>query len=131
MIVRGSTRLKELRKMEEFEKISPQQCVQSKTFLNGGYCCCLVVRGYKCQTLDISVQICIKPIATDIHVSGSILREGAWEKDTVNNVIGAMNKFQDATFLGRQRLHELANEIITFNEILAPTLACTPWWWPP
>ena len=107
MIVRSSTLLKELRRIEEFEPITPQQCVQSKTFQNGQYFYLelefrrILQLLILCQTVDISVKICIKPISTDIHVSGSILREGAWEKDTVNNVITAMNRFQDATFLGR------------------------------
>ena len=37
MIVRSSRILKELRRIEEFEPIAPQQCVQSKTFQNGQY----------------------------------------------------------------------------------------------
>ena len=32
-------------------------------------------------------------------MSGSIKRQGAWELKTVNNVIGAMQEFPDATFL--------------------------------
>ena len=48
-------------------------------------------------------MICIKPISTDIHVSGSIKRDGAWELQTVNNVIKAMQRFPNATFLGGRR----------------------------
>ena len=44
--------------------------------------------------------MCIKPVATDVHVSGMIKNGGAWEFDTVNNVVKAMAKFENATFLG-------------------------------
>ena len=47
----------------------------------------------------LRTTICIKPVARDIHVSGAIEREGAWERDTVNNVISAMEAHPGAVFL--------------------------------
>ena len=85
--------------MEEFVTIEPQECLQSRKFLNGVNVRIQTLPLYRCSYLDITVQICIKPISTDIHVSGSIKREGAWELETVNNVIKAMQKFPEATFL--------------------------------
>ena len=41
---------------------------------------------------------------SDVHVSGQIQREGAWEYETVNNVVIAMRKFERATFLGKDKL---------------------------
>ena len=84
--------------------------------------------------LDISVKICIKPVSSDVHVSGSIKREGAWELQTVNNVIKAMQRFPNATFLGRWAWWWLVmwwSSSGMFDQILAPTWACTPWWSPP
>ena len=43
--------------------------------------------------LDISVKICIKP--------GHSKREPVWHRERVNHVIKAMQRFRDATFLGR------------------------------
>ena len=44
--------------------------------------------------------MCVKPVSTDIHVSGSIVRQGAWEFGTVNNLVKIMTTFPGATFLG-------------------------------
>ena len=43
--------------------------------------------------------MCIKPLNIDRWVSGSIDKEGAWEKDIVNNVIRAMEAYPSAVFL--------------------------------
>ena len=44
--------------------------------------------------------MCVKPVGTDIHVSGGILNSGAWEYDIVNNIVQIMTDFPNATFLG-------------------------------
>ena len=49
--------------------------------------------------LELTTTICIKPLDRDIHVSGNIEREGAWEKEIVNNVIRAMQSYPGAVFL--------------------------------
>ena len=45
--------------------------------------------------------MCVKPVLTDRHISGGILRGGAWEFNIVNNVVKLMSRFQNATFLGK------------------------------
>ena len=45
--------------------------------------------------------MCIKPLSIDITISGGIESQGAWEYNLVNNVVKAMDKFKDASFLGR------------------------------
>ena len=44
--------------------------------------------------------MCIKPLEIDRTISGGIEKEGAWEYNLVNNVVKAMARFADATFLG-------------------------------
>ena len=46
--------------------------------------------------------MCIKPLEVDITISGGIESQGAWEYNMVNTVVKAMDKFKDATFLGRK-----------------------------
>ena len=64
----------------------------------------------------ISTIICIKPFEKghnqeDLVISKAIKKTGAWEKDIVNNVIRAVNKFPDATFLGMT--YEVTEVLIT------------------
>ena len=47
----------------------------------------------------LKTTICIKPVSRDIHVSGTIKREGSWEQDIINNVIRAMEAHPSAVFL--------------------------------
>ena len=91
--------MNELRQSYEFESIEPEECLQSRPFINGAGVGVNVLM-IMSQHSDLTVKICIKPIQSDVHVSGSIKREGAWELETVNNVIRAMQSFPDATFLG-------------------------------
>ena len=106
--------------------------MQSRPFINGAGVGVNVLM-IMSQHSDLTVKICIKPIQSDIHVSGSIKREGAWELETVNNVIRAMQSFPDATFLG-ELIKVKGNEEAPANMFLqtsGPTSGCTPWWWPP
>ena len=48
----------------------------------------------------VNTRMCVKPVSTDVHVSGSIVRQGAWEFGTVNNLVEIMTTFPGATFLG-------------------------------
>ena len=57
---------------------------------------------FHCLYLDITAQICIKPIESDAVISGSIKSGGAWEPHIVNSVITAMKRFPNALFLGEQ-----------------------------
>ena len=91
-----------LRQSYEFESIEPEECLQSRPFINGAGVGVNVLM-IMSQHSDLTVTICIKPIQSDVHVSGSIKREGAWELETVNNVIRAMQSFPDATFLGEYK----------------------------
>ena len=64
----------------------------------------------------ISTIICIKPFETghnqeDPIISKEIKDSGAWEKDIVNNVVRAVKKFPDATFLGMT--YEVTEVLIT------------------
>lgn len=54
---------------------------------------------------DVSTIICIKQFGkgmnqSDTVISKSIKHQGAWEKPIVDNVIRALSKFPEATFLG-------------------------------
>ena len=106
--------------------------MQSRPFINGagfGVNVLMIMS----QHSDLTVKICIKPIQSDVHVSGSIKREGAWELETVNNVIRAMQSFPNATFLG-ELIKSGVNEeapVNMFPQTSGPTSGCTPWWWPP
>ena len=56
--------------------------------------------------VGVSTIICIKPYEdghnlTDQVISKSIKDSGAWEGGIVNSVIRALEKFPDATFLGK------------------------------
>ena len=54
--------------------------------------------------------MCIKPVETDIWVSGAIKAYGSFEYTYVNNVVKAMAKFENATFLGelfREQEHNI------------------------
>ena len=57
--------------------------------------------------------MCIKPLEIDITISGGIESQGAWEFNLVNNVVRAMAKFADATFLGKTNISNSASEEIT------------------
>ena len=59
------------------------------------------------ELAGISTIICIKPseeglseTSVDVVISKSIKETGAYEEHIVNNVIWAMNRFPEATFLG-------------------------------
>ena len=49
----------------------------------------------------ISAIICIKPLDKDMWVSGTIKKTGAWETETLINVIEVLNRFKNATFVGK------------------------------
>ena len=51
------------------------------------------------MTLCIQTPICIKSLAVDKFVSGSILTHGAWEKNIVNLVLKGMDMYKTAVFL--------------------------------
>ena len=53
------------------------------------------------QCSGISAIICIKPLERDMWVSGTIKKTGAWETETLINVIEVLNRFQNATFVGK------------------------------
>jgi len=81
-VTAGSKLLNELTLPEQFSSIKPKECIESKTFENG-----------------ISAIICIKPLERDMWVSGTIKKTGAWETETLINVIKVLNSFKNATFL--------------------------------
>jgi len=74
--------LNELLEPEQFVEIEPQECLPLAEF-DGG----------------IKTEMCIKPVETDIWVSGAIKAYGSFEYTYVNNVVKAMAKFENATFL--------------------------------
>ena len=78
--------LNELTQPEHFPPVRPKECIESKSFRYGG--------------TDISAIICIKPLETDIWVSGTIKKTGAWETETISNVIHILSRFRNAIFVG-------------------------------
>jgi len=74
--------LNELLEPGQFVEIEPQECLPLAEF-DGG----------------IKTEMCIKPVETDIWVSGAIKAYGSFEYTYVNNVVKAMTKFENATFL--------------------------------
>lgn len=78
--------LNELTHQDQFALITPKECIESKTFRNG--------------RTNLSAIICIKPIERDVWVSGTIKKTGAWETETILNLIDVLNKFENATFVG-------------------------------
>ena len=50
-------------------------------------------------------------------MSGSIKIGGSWERETVNNVIAAMNKYSAATFLGKQNLTSFKTFTFHFQDV--------------
>jgi len=77
--------LNELTHQDQFALITPKECIESKTFRNG--------------RTNLSAIICIKPIERDVWVSGTIKKTGAWETETILNLIDVLNKFENATFV--------------------------------
>jgi len=77
--------LNELTHPDQFALITPKECIESKTFRNG--------------RTNLSAIICIKPIERDVWVSGTIKKTGAWETETILNLIDVLNKFENATFV--------------------------------
>ena len=62
--------------------VQPDRCVQTATMYKG-----------------TTTKICIKSLAVDRFVSGSILAHGAWEKNMVNLVLKGMDVYPTAVFL--------------------------------
>jgi len=75
----ASSRLTELVSKEDFVSIPQPECVSLSAFPPN--------------------KMCIKPIHTDVHVSGLIKSQGGWETDIVRNVVRVLNKYLDAVLL--------------------------------
>jgi len=71
-----------LREVMVLPQVTPDRCVQTAKMFQG-----------------TQTTICIKPLSVDKFVSGSILSQGAWEKNIVNLVLKAMDIYKTAVFL--------------------------------
>eukprot|EP00092_Neocalanus_flemingeri_P007749 GFUD01008367.1.p1 GENE.GFUD01008367.1~~GFUD01008367.1.p1 ORF type:complete len:316 (-),score=69.27 GFUD01008367.1:90-1037(-) len=75
-------KLTELTSLDQLPNVMPYKCLPTAQFQGG-----------------LTPLICLKALEVDKTISGSIESTGAWEYNLVNNVVKAMDKFDDATFL--------------------------------
>ena len=92
--------LQELSHLNDFVKVDPPECIETKGLMNGENMFYLKCPINLSSHLGLTATICIKPTSIDRIISKSIKEFGAWEPKYVNSILKMAERFPDATFLG-------------------------------
>ena len=100
-------------------EVEPEECVRTKQFEGGEKEGATLLILNVILPTGVSTIVCIKPTESgdsqnlsDNVISKSIRDTGAWEGFNVNNVVRAVNRFPEATFLGNS-----LDQNVTFNPL--------------
>ena len=101
-------------------EVEPEECVRTKQFEGGEKEGATLLILNVILPTGVSTIVCIKPTESgdsqnlsDNVISKSIRDTGAWEGFNVNNVVRAVNRFPEATFLGNSLDQNVTSILLT------------------